>query len=375
MRDRANQPVSEAEAAALFGGLAGCPALVLAVSGGPDSTALLWLAARWRDSLLRAPKLIAVTIDHGLRKESAREARDIAKLARSLRVTHRTLRWTGHKPKTGIQEAAREARYRLLSRVARAAKAGHIVTAHTLDDQAETVLFRLARGSGVGGLAGMGVVAKVPVDAGRGLWLVRPLLQVPKAQLIATLNAAGVVYAHDATNADPRFARPRLRVLMPALADEGLTAERLARLARRAARIEDVLLRMTDAAEAALCPGPWPAKGPVSVDSAAFIGLPSEIGLRLLQRMIAHAGGEGGGELGQLEDPSCGIDSRARAKRIAPHARGRACHTDGPQAYGRGGPTTPVWQRATPVRRQQARFWRQNRHFGPQRSVHHAWLK
>ncbi len=294
MRNRADDtPVSEGEAVALFGALAACPALVLAVSGGPDSTALLWLAARWRDRLSNPPKLIAATIDHGLRKESAREARDVAKLARALGVTHRMLRWTGRKPKTGIQEAAREARYRLLSAAARRAKAPCVVTAHTLDDQAETVLFRLARGSGLSGLAGMGAVADVPVAEGRGLWLVRPLLEVTKARLVATLDAAHVSYARDPSNDDPRFTRPRLRALMPALDREGLTAQRFARLARRVGRVEDVLLRTVDAAQAVLCPAPWPARGPISVAAKDFLHLPAEIGLRLLARMIAHAGNEG----------------------------------------------------------------------------------
>src|SRR4051794_28498369 len=103
-RKAAEGPISEAEAAALFGAFAAPPALVLAVSGGPDSTALMWLAARWRDARPRAPKLVAVTIDHGLRKESAHEARAVKRLAEELKIEHRTLRWTGRKPKTGIQE-------------------------------------------------------------------------------------------------------------------------------------------------------------------------------------------------------------------------------------------------------------------------------
>ena len=241
--DLPNQPISDTEAAQLLADLARAPALVLAVSGGPDSSALLWLAARWRDGLKRAPALIAVTIDHGLRKESAREALAVKKLARKLKVAHRTLRWTGRKPKTGIQEAAREARYRLLGAAAKNAGATHIVTAHTQDDQAETVLFRLMRGSGISGLSGMGAISLVP-----GIWdsschLARPLLAIPKTRLIATLAAKKIAYADDPSNADPRFTRPRLRALMPALAREGLTAERLARLAARVGRAEYALGR------------------------------------------------------------------------------------------------------------------------------------
>src|SRR5262249_8237062 len=141
-----DDPITQAEAAQLFGALVNLPALILAVSGGPDSTALMWLAARWRDKLETPPRLVAATVDAGLRKESAREARAVGQLAKTLNVEHVTLRWAGRKPKTGIQEAARNARYRLLSEEAHRQSAAHILTAHTLDDQAETLLFRMVRG-------------------------------------------------------------------------------------------------------------------------------------------------------------------------------------------------------------------------------------
>src|SRR5215217_1960023 len=125
LRKRGTTPISDAEAGHLFADLATLPVVALAVSGGPDSTALLWLAARWRKRLKRGPKLIAVTIDHGLRKESAREALAVKRLVTTLKIEHRTLRWTGAKPKTGIQEAARNARYRLLAEAAKKAGAQH----------------------------------------------------------------------------------------------------------------------------------------------------------------------------------------------------------------------------------------------------------
>jgi tRNA(Ile)-lysidine synthase len=304
MRDpAANDPVSEAEAERLFGLLSREPALVLAVSGGPDSTALMHLAVRWRDSLPRPPRLTAVTVDHGLRKESAREALAVKRLAKKLKVAHETLRWTGKKPKTGIQEAARNARYRLLAQAAQRAGAAYILTAHTQDDQAETVLFRLMRGSGVAGLRGMAFGAALPTAlAGkRRLHLSRPLLSVAKSRLIATLVASGIPFADDPSNRDPRFSRPRLRELMPALAAEGLTAQRLALLAERVTRIEMLLFDVLNAAQMRLAPGPWPAKGPVTVDSSAFADLPEEIALRLLGRLIEWIGDEGPVELGKLE--------------------------------------------------------------------------
>jgi len=202
--------VSQSEAKSLFSGLEQFPVLVLAVSGGPDSTALMVLAARWRKSLKAKPKLIAITVDHGLRKEAKREAADVGKLARKLGIAHRVLRWTGKKPATGLQQAARTARYKLLAEAARKDKAAHILTAHTLDDQAETVLIRMSRGSGLRGLAAMQRLSRL--DSGEGApQLVRPLLDIPKARLIATLKASKIAYADDPSNRDPRFTRARLR--------------------------------------------------------------------------------------------------------------------------------------------------------------------
>ena len=290
------------EASALFRGLEHLPGLVLAVSGGPDSTALLVLAAHWARRLKRPPKLLAVTIDHGLRAEARREAAMVKRLARSLGVSHRTLRWRGRKPRTGLQEAARYARYELLAQAASRAGFAHILTAHTLDDQAETVLFRLARGSGIFGLTGMAHAAPLPLDGVREIFLVRPLLHVAKARLIATLKAARVAFAEDPSNRDPRFTRARLRRdLMPVLAREGLDARALARLAARLRRAESTIAVAVDAARAALAPPPWPPRGPVAFETVAFAGLPAEVGLRLLGEAIAHAGNEGTVELAKLE--------------------------------------------------------------------------
>src|SRR3954463_16693458 len=139
MADDDHSAITVSQARSLFADWRSAPAIVLAVSGGPDSIALMWLAARWRRALRRGPQLIAVTVDHGLRPEAAREARDVKQLAKTLDLPHRTLRWTGAKPRTGLPAAARDARYRLLAQAARAARATHVLTAHTQDDQAETL--------------------------------------------------------------------------------------------------------------------------------------------------------------------------------------------------------------------------------------------
>lgn len=303
LSDGSEGPVSAREAAALFADLRATPALVLAVSGGPDSTALLLLAARWRASLTAGPKLLAVTVDHGLRPESAAEAAAVARLAQRLKVAHRILRWRGRKPQTGLQAAARAARYRLLAQAAREAGARHVLTAHTRDDQAETVLIRLARGSGLAGLAAMSRVAPLPADSplsAKGeILLVRPLLDLPKGRLIATLKAARIAFAEDPSNRNVRFTRSRIRELMPALAQEGLTAARLSLFARRMSRANAAIERAVDEAymELQTVFGP----GPLVFDAVAFGRAPEEIALRVLGRAIARRGEEGPVELGKLE--------------------------------------------------------------------------
>ncbi|MET3355160.1 UNVERIFIED_ORG: tRNA(Ile)-lysidine synthase [Xanthobacter viscosus] len=271
--------------------------ILIAVSGGPDSIALLHLAARWRAGRVDGPQLIAATVDHGLRAEAAREAEAVGAFASKIGVPHHILVWRGSKPAHGIQEAAREARYGLLADAARKAGATALALAHTRDDQAETVLFRLARGSGFSGLSGM------RGDAARhGLALLRPFLDTPKARLVATLEAAGVAFVRDPSNNDLRFARPRLRAMAQALAGEGLDARRLAVLARRIARADQALEAATDAAEAAIRRlGAEGRPDTVCLDARAFAALPDEIALRLLGRAIHQVGTEGPVELAKLE--------------------------------------------------------------------------
>ncbi len=266
----------------------------------PNSTALLWLAARWRKRLRRGPKLVAVTVDHGLRPEARREAAAVKRLARRLGVVHRVLRWIGRKPTSGLQHKAREARYRLIAAAASRAGATCVLTAHTIDDQAETILFRLARGSGLSGLAGMARVRPLVMPT-TGVFLVRPLLDVAKSRLVATLRAVRIAAADDPSNRDPRFARTRLRGLMPALVREGLDARGFARLARRVRRADAAIELAVAAAAAALCDGVWPERGPIVFPAQDFAGLPAEVALRLVGRAIAWVGDEGPVELGKLE--------------------------------------------------------------------------
>ena len=326
--DDDHSPISAQNAKRLFADWKAAPAIVLAVSGGPDSIALMWLAARWRSTLARGPRLIAVTVDHGLRAEAAAEARDVKRLARTLDLPHRTMRWTGEKPKTGLPAAARTARYRLLAQAARASGATHILTAHTRDDQAETLLMRLLRGSGIGGLAAMARESERD-----GVLLARPFLHVSKSQLVATLKKAKIGFADDPTNRDTNFTRPRLREIMPVLAAEGGDARSLARLASRLARANQAVEVLVDGAERylALRDREAPRAGfeanafdasafdastfeARTFDANAFAAMPEEIRLRLLKRAIDRFGHEGPAELGKVEALLAALDQAGAKK-------------------------------------------------------------
>jgi tRNA(Ile)-lysidine synthase len=314
MRDDDHSPISLQDAKRLFADWKTTPAIVLAVSGGPDSIAMMWLAARWRRALKQGPRLLAVTVDHGLRPEAAREAREVKRLAKTLDLPHRTLRWSGAKPKTGLPAAARDARYRLLAKAARAAGATHVLTAHTQDDQAETLLMRMSRGSGIAGLAAMARQSQRD-----GVVLARPLLHIPKARLVATLKKAKIGFADDPTNRDANFARPRFRAMMPALAAEGFDARNLTRLAARLARANAALELLVDGAERYLALG---QRDPdhAGFDANAFAALAEEIRLRLLLRRIDRVGHEGPAELGKVEALLAALD---RAVAAIGHAKSR----------------------------------------------------
>ena len=351
----AARPISLIEAKRLFHPLAHARALVLAVSGGPDSTALLVLAARWRRARKSGPKLFAATVNHGLRSQSKHEARAVSRLARALGVPHRTLPWRGKKPATGIQEAARVARYRLLADFAQATGADHIVTAHTLGDQAETVLMRMCRGSGLTGLGGMRKVTPLSPSlrsarrAARSgdVLLMRPLIDIAKARLIATLEREKIAFSEDASNRDPRFARARLREIMGVLAGEGLDAGRFATFARRLRRADAALETAADTAARTISQWPWSMPGPIIFDRDEFLNIPAELGLRLLGRAVGHVGDEGPVELGKLERL---YETLVRGKRAAGEAL-RMTLAGAVVAMGEKGLTV---ERAPPRRRQRA---------------------
>jgi tRNA(Ile)-lysidine synthase len=246
--------------------------IALAVSGGPDSLALLLLAHATRPG-----SIVAATVDHRLRLESRDEARMVARLCEKLRIRHAILNVDVVDDPAGLQAAARAARYAALARFAKGEGAEFLATAHHLDDQAETLLMRLARGSGVAGLSG--VRRSRPLEDTPDILLIRPLLDWHKAELEEIVAEARLRPARDPSNHNPRFDRTRAREL---LAHGWPKPERLAAVADRLADAEQALAWSTHAL----------AEDRLRIESAAATldtsGLPHEYRRRLL--LAAFAG-------------------------------------------------------------------------------------
>ena len=292
------------EASELFAPLARFANIVVAVSGGPDSLALLTLIAEWQARLgVCAPLISVATVDHGLRAGSAREAEFVARYAASLGLPHQTLLWSGDKPTTGIPQAARDARYQLLGAYAATLPGPGvtaIATAHTRDDQAETFVMRLARGAGVDGLAAMQF--ERPVSAGSLIALVRPLLAIAKSRLIATLQERGIAYTDDPTNADRAFERVRARALLQTLEKDGITTQALGTSARRMGEARAALDYATQQFETALA---LSLNDDIfcQFDRTAFEQGPVALRQRVLSRLLNRFGGASKpAQLSEIED-------------------------------------------------------------------------
>ncbi|MCJ7873000.1 tRNA lysidine(34) synthetase TilS [Phaeobacter sp. J2-8] len=260
----------------------------LAVSGGGDSMAMLTLAHNWTHQY--GVTLRVVTVDHGLRAESADEAEFVARTCAELGHSHSTLRWQGPSGPGwdghgNLQDAARAARLSLIEDWRGSLR--HVLMAHTADDQAETFLMRLARGSGVDGLASIPEKRFVPSGpqaadreaADSGFWLIRPLLNARRADLRHYLTVLKGTWVDDPSNDDPKYDRVRMRQAMDLLQPLGLDVPTLTQTATRMARARDGLQRRAQNAAAELVRAQY---GDLLFDRDALAALDAETRLRLL---------------------------------------------------------------------------------------------
>ncbi|GER06738.1 tRNA(Ile)-lysidine synthase [Iodidimonas muriae] len=284
-----NAPVSDKTFAHLMVGLGLRPEngpVAVAVSGGADSMALVRLAARWG-------AVVALSVDHGLRPEASLELDRVGAWLKPLGILHDRLHWDGPKPASDLQAAARAARYRLLEERCRERGIHALLLAHHQNDQAETLLLRLARGSGVWGLGGMAAVAPalthISLQNGRPLRRYRPLLSLPKARLIATCKAFSQEWIEDPSNRNLSYDRSHARALLDNPPLSGLTARRLAQTAQHMRRAGEALDHYAQDLMARCVV--FSAQGYVTVQRTGFQTAPLEIQLRLLSRLLMFVGG------------------------------------------------------------------------------------
>ncbi len=267
--------------------------IAVAVSGGADSLCLTLMTYDWAVS--KGIKVVALTVDHGLRAESLREAEQVRTWLQEKGIEHHILTWSGVKPKTRVEEKAREARYRLLLDWCHENKVSCLFLAHQLEDQAETFFLRLIRSSGIDGLSAMR-----PVCVREGVFLVRPFLDVSRSDIQSYLSTH---YHHewveDPSNLDDKYERVRLRKAKLMLAELGLTPDSVALSAKRLTRVRDCLDTLTDSfikKDVLFSNG-----GYAFVPKETWESLPCEIALRVLSRVLETIGGQTTPRLEQLE--------------------------------------------------------------------------
>ena len=260
----------------------------VALSGGGDSLALMHLLTDWAKARGLAPP-VALVVDHGLRPGSAAEARRAAAFAKKAGLAAHILTRKGPPPKSGIEAQARDARYALMGDWLRKQGLSTLYVGHTLDDQAETFLLRLGRGSGLDGLSAMRALAPFPHADFARLTLARPLLGISRTALRAHLKDLRQTWLEDPMNSEMRFARSRIRGLMPALEAAGLSPARIADAAAHLARARAALELAT---EAVLVRAARAEGGRALLDAEALTAAPREVGLRALAALLMAVSGE-----------------------------------------------------------------------------------
>ena len=260
----------------------------VAVSGGGDSLALMHLLHAWAKRARREPPVV-LTVDHGLHAAAAANARKVVRWAKDLGLKAHRLVWLGAKPASDVEAAARNARYRLMGDWCRKSGVAALFVAHTRDDQAETFLLRLARGSGLDGLAAMRPLAPYPVPGFGELTVVRPLIGLERETLRAHLAGLGHTWLEDPMNEESRFARVRIRAALAGLETSGLSKARIAAAARHLSRAREALDEVVAAVLSRAC---RLEDGTLCVDRTALVAAPREIGLRALSELLMAVSGQ-----------------------------------------------------------------------------------
>lgn len=263
--------------------------IAVAVSGGGDSMALTLLLNQW--CLNNNIKLYAVTVNHGLREASKKEALEVSNWLKKLNIRHEIINWIGKKPTSNIQDRAREARYNLINEWCRSKEINHLFVAHHKDDQAETFLMRLFRGSGIDGLSAMNEVSSLCLEGHEkgNFKLYRPLLSVGKERLLKTLEKNGQSWITDPSNDNDTFTRIKVRKLLANAQIEGFNREKLAATATKMSRVKSLLNQLTDQAESEFVT--YNLFGYAELLENFHFELHEEITLRLLSRLLKKISG------------------------------------------------------------------------------------
>ena len=265
------------------------PPWAVAVSGGGDSLALMHLLHGFAKARGLAPPIV-LTVDHGLRKHSAPEAKKVVAWAKKAGLAAHVLTWRGKKPKAGMESEARQARYRLMGDWLAKNKIATLFVGHNQDDQVETFLLRLARGSGLDGLSGMAARAPWPLPGFPQLLVARPMLGFSRDRLRAYLTGLGQAWLDDPMNEDAGFDRVKVRKARAALSAAGLAPARIAAAAAHLARARESLEIMTEAVLQRAARNA--ADEGVLLDAGALAAAPREVGLRSLAAVLMAVGGQ-----------------------------------------------------------------------------------
>ena len=256
---------------------------IIALSGGVDSIVLAIIAHKW--AIKNQAKIIAVTIDHGLRENSAQEALLVNKLMQKYQIEHEIIKWDRKQEiNSNIEAKARKARYKLITEYAKRRKIETIMTAHHLDDQIENFFIRLSRGSGIDGLAAMAQFNKIE----QNISLFRPFLTLKKAQLLAYATESQLTWFEDQTNQDRKYLRNNIRYILQQIAEPEILEQRIILATKHFSRAKDFLQKTTEQEYANMVQR---QRNYHLINLDKFKKLHAEIALRILIKIFQERGG------------------------------------------------------------------------------------